>query len=244
MKAKIRYRSYILTLIALSLLFVTSCKKDETEPVQETGTVTDIENNVYKTVKIGNQWWMAENLKVKTYRNGVSIPKVQSMNDWLNPEAAYCVYQDNEVAPGLLYNWYVVIDSSNIAPAGWHIPTDSEWKELELFLGMSQVDADNLNWRGTDQGEKLKALGNSQWSEFEGVWGNNESGFNAYAGSCRLFDGKWGEPGLFSNGYWWASSSKSKDEIWYRYLDYKEKRVFRSTVPKEYGFSIRCVKDR
>ncbi len=225
------------------MLSISSCKKDDPLPVQETGTVTDIDNNVYKTVKIGNQWWMAENLKVKSFRNGVSIPKVQSIDNWIIPQSSYCLFQNNEESPGLLYNWFTVVDTNNIAPEGWHIPTDDEWKELEKHLGMSQAEVDNLNWRGNDEGEKLKALGNSEWTKYDGVWGTNESGFNAYAGSCRLFNGQWGEPGLFSNGFWWTSSSKSKDEIWYRYLDYKDKRVFRSTVPKEYGFSIRCIKD-
>jgi uncharacterized protein (TIGR02145 family) len=242
----LKHRIFLLVSVVLcmNLIFAISCKKENSEPVQETGTITDIENNIYKTVKIGNQWWMTENLKVTMFRNGIPIPKLQSANDWINPESAFCIYSDNNNSPGYLYNWYAVSDSNNIAPVGWYIPTDDECKELEMYLGMSQKDADNLNWRGSEEGEKLKEKGKSNWTEFDGVWATNESGFSALAGSCRLFNGKWGEPGLLSNGFWWTSSANSKNEIWYRYLDYKEKRVFRSTAPKAYGFSIRCIKDR
>jgi len=245
-KAKLRrINSSLLIFICMNLLLITACKKEDQEPSPaETGTVTDIENNVYKTVKIGNQWWMAENLRVKTFRNGVPIPHAQDFNSWILSTSAYCIYDDNNDAPGLLYNWYAVSDAGNIAPEGWHIPTDSEWMEMELYLGMSQTEADKLNWRGINEGEKLKIKGGSGWTAYDNVWSTNESGFTALAGSCRLFDGKWGDPGLFANGYWWTSSELSRDKIWYRYLDYKEKRIFRSTVPKEYGFSIRCVKDR
>ncbi len=231
-------------LLFFHLLIVSSCKKEtDTYVLNETGFVSDIDNNVYKTVKIGNQWWMAENLKVKTYRNGIPIPNAQSENEWLNASAAYCIYDDNDYAPGLLYNWNSVIDSSNIAPAGWHIPTDQEWKELEIHLGMTQADANKLNWRGTNEGEKLKIGGREGWSAFNNVWATNESGFTALAGSCRLSNGTWGDPGLFATGFWWSSSSFSDNSIWYRYLDYKESRIFRSKISKGYGFSIRCIKD-
>ena len=235
---------FLFILICFNFLIVSSCKK-ETDNILlfETGSVKDIDNNVYKTVKVGNHWWMAENLKVKTYRNGIPIPHAQSENEWLNATGAYCVYDDNDYAPGLLYNWNSVIDSSNIAPAGWHIPSDQEWKELEIHLGMTQADANKLNWRGTNEGEKLKIEGREGWSAFENVWATNESGFTALAGSCRLSNGTWGDPGLFATGFWWSSSSFSDNSIWYRYLDYKESRIFRSKISKGYGFSIRCIKD-
>ena len=235
---------YVLILIYFSILITPSCLKESVNPtVQETGTVTDIENNVYKTVKIGNQWWMAENLKVKTYRSGVPISRAQSVDEWLNVSGAYCIYDNNENSPGLLYNGYVVSDTNSVAPFGWHIPTDKEWKELEMHLGMTQPDADKLNWRGTHEGEKLKIDGRDRWIGFDNVWATNESGFTAHAGSCRLFNGTWGDPGLFASGFWWTSTSFSEDAVWYRYLDYKESRIFRSKISKSYGLSIRCIKD-
>src|SRR5436190_21272120 len=117
----------------LLVILYTGCKKDEDEntpAVHETGTVTDIEGNIYQTVKIGDQWWMAENLKVKKYSNGTSILNGQDSIDWVQSTGAYCLYDNNTSSPGLLYNWFTVTDISNIAPAGWHIPTDEEWKTL------------------------------------------------------------------------------------------------------------------
>lgn len=95
-----------------------------------TGTVTDIDGNVYQTIKIGNQWWMAKNLKVTHYRNGEAIPNITNDSEWINlSTGAYCAYNNdngNIATYGLLYNWYTVVDSRNIAPSGWHVPTDDE----------------------------------------------------------------------------------------------------------------------
>ena len=81
------------------------------------------------------------------------------------------------------------------------------------------------------------------WTKYSNIWGTNESGFTALAGSCRLFNGTFGDPGLFSTGFWWTAASYPGNQAWYRYLDYKNANVFRSHTQKNYGFSIRCVKD-
>lgn len=234
---------YLLILLIVTLLFNTSCKKETDIIAAEYGYVTDIENNIYKTIKIGNQWWMAENLKVKTFRNGVPVNSAQTNSQWTNHLGSFCVYDYNPDAPGLLYNWNVVSDSNNIAPEGWHVPTDSEWKELEEYLGMSHEDINKLNWRGTHEGEKLKVKGTTGWRAYGNVWSTNESGFTALSGSCRLPDGKWGDPGLFATGFWWTSTKSAENDAWYRYLDYKEAGIFRSKIFTSYGFSIRCIKD-
>src|SRR6185312_12775462 len=158
--------SKIVYSLLIAVLVVTtgvSCKKKTETPVQETGTMTDADNNTYKTVKIGNQWWMAENLRVKHYRNGWPIQEMTSTSPdsvWAQKTTgAFCKYDydDTKAAKyGLLYNWYVMTDTNIIAPAGWHIPSDDEWKTLEMYLGMSQADADNVKWRGKDEGDKLK----------------------------------------------------------------------------------------
>ena len=237
---------YFYILLLLFVVFTNSCKKAKKEiPEIETGSFTDTINKIsYNTVKIGNQWWMAENLKGTKYRNGAYITKIQTDTaQWKkDTTGAYCIYDNNATAPGLLYNWYAVNNSNNIAPYGWHVPTDAEWKELEMHLGMSATDAQKTNWRGTDEGEKLKIASIQNWITYGDVWSNNESGFTALAGCCRMFDGKWGNPGLGSTGFWWASDTHSND-AWYRYLDYKNANVFRYYGPKTYGFSIRCVKD-
>ena len=238
---------YILILSCL-LFFSSGCNKTEEEaPALETGSVTDADGNVYKTVKIGDQWWMTENLKVKSYRNGIPIPEVSNSDAWANRSAgAYCIYDNGNSAslpPGLLYNWYAVNDTGNIAPVGWHIPTDAEWKTLEQHLGMSPAESDKLGWRGSNEGDKLKIEGHTGWSAYGDVWATNESGFTALAGSCRLPNADFGQPGLFATGFWWSRSEFQNTEAWYRYLDYKNSNVFRSHESKTYGFSVRCVKD-
>jgi uncharacterized protein (TIGR02145 family) len=234
----------IIILFLCSFLFsFSSCDKNKTvTPEIETGSVMDIDSNIYKTVKIGNQWWMAENLKVTKYRNGTSIQQNQSNNVWQNLSSSYCIYDNNPQAPGLLYNYYAVTDTNILAPAGWHIPSDDEWKQLEIYLGMTAETANKVNWRGYNEGDKLKIEGPNGWSEFDNIWGTNESGFTALAGGCRLYNGVWGDPALFASGFWWTSSL-NQDQAWYRNLDYKKSNIFRFYGSKNYGFSIRCVKD-
>jgi uncharacterized protein (TIGR02145 family) len=221
---------------------------DEPVPVIETGTVSDVEGNVYQTVKIGDQWWMAENLKVKKYRNGNIIPVITTSNpDWSNATAgAYCYYEsnpDNIDSYGLLYNWLTLNDTNKLAPEGWHIPTDEEWKTLEQHVGMSPSESDRAGWRGTNEGDKIKIKEHLGWSAYGNEWPTNESGFTALAGSCRLPSGVFGQPGLKSTGFWWSLSEIQGTDAWYRYLDYKNSNVFRSHDSKSYGFSVRCVKD-
>ncbi|MFQ5629021.1 MAG: fibrobacter succinogenes major paralogous domain-containing protein [bacterium] len=107
--------------------------------------VTDIDGNSYRAVKIGDQWWMAENLRVTRYRNGDAIPNITDNKAWSQlTTGALCNYDnDPEKAAiyGLLYTWYAVIDSRGIAPEGWHVPSDEEWKQLEISLGMSESEA-------------------------------------------------------------------------------------------------------
>ena len=241
-KFKIKYR-FVQFLFALTILLSNSCKKDEPAiKVLETGTMVDVDGNLYKTVKVGNQWWMAENLKVKKFRNGVSISQSISNEMWNEKRASFCNYNNSETA-GILYDFYTVSDSNIVAPAGWHIPSDQEWKELEQALGMSSSDAEKLNWRGTHEGEKLKKEGFQYWRNYTDVWATNESGFSAISDGCRMFSGEFSNPnGPGFMGFWWTSSSNG-DEAWYRHLDYKNANVFRFYGPKKYGFSIRCVKD-
>lgn len=115
-------------LILTILVFSFSCS-DKPTSSEQTETISDIDGNTYDIIKIGNQWWMAENLKVTHYQNGDPIPNVISSSDWVNLKTgAYCIYDNNfaNVATyGRLYNWYAVVDKRNIAPKGWHVPTDA-----------------------------------------------------------------------------------------------------------------------
>ncbi len=210
------------------------------------GTVTDIDGNVYQTITIGDQVWMMENLKVTHYRNGDPIPNVTDGGTWEGlTTGAYCNYNNNEgnvATYGRLYNWYAVDDSRNIAPEGWHVPTDEEWKQLEMYLGMSQAeaDADALDWRGTDEGGKLKETGTTHWnSPNEGA--TNESGFTALPGGFRHHSGNFGNMGYYA--YFWSSTETSSSYAWYRNLGYSGSQVYRSNYYKQDGFSVRCVRD-
>jgi len=211
----------------------------------QANTITDIDENIYKTVKIGNQWWMAENLKVTRYRNGDAIPNVTKGSDWLSlSTGAYCNYDNdgaNAAIYGGLYNWYAVSDSRNIAPEGWHVPTDDEWKELEMYLGMSQSEADQIGWRGTDEGDKLKETGNTHWY-IPNIGATNESGYTGLPGGYRYIGGNFYGLGYYA--YFWSSTGGSlSNDAWFRLLNYYYSGVFRNGNDKRYGFSIRCVRD-
>ena len=212
-----------------------------------TGTVTDIDGNVYQTVKIGNHWWIAENLKVTHYRNGDPIPNVTDNSEWTNlTKGAYCVYDNDESNAdtyGYLYNWYAVDDSRNIAPKGWHVPTDEEWKELEMYLGMSQSEADDTGWRGTNEGSKLAGRADL-WND--GNLENNvafaESGYSALpAGSRDSFDGGFCYLGLLAT--FWSSTETNSLTAWFRVLGYGSSGVSRSYSNKHYGVSVRLIRD-
>lgn len=244
---------FIIVIVIITIVFSNACKEETVNLQIQTDSLVDIDGNVYKTVKIGNQWWMAENLKVKKYRNGIDIfevPYNSSSIQWdstLN-KGAWCLYFGAESGTGLLYNWYAVSDTSNIAPEGWHVASDNDWKELEKYLGVSSTDIELIGWRGSNQGNKLKPEQNYGWTnsnDIYKVWGNNESGFTALAGSCRIYNGTWGNPGLFNTAFWWTSTNHvdSLNKAWFRHLDYTKANIFRYYGHKSSGYSIRCVKD-
>jgi uncharacterized protein (TIGR02145 family) len=227
-------------------LLVSSCKKETPIEISspQFDSIADIQNNYYRTVKIGNQWWMAEDLKVKLFNDSSNIFEGQGVNDWVKNRASYCLYQNNNLAPGLLYNGFAVLDSRKLAPKGWHIPSDAEWKELEKHIGLSQESADAFGWRGNKEGSKLKTFGRESWLIIDiDTWPSNESGFSANAGSNRLYNGVWGNPGLGNTGFWWSSTEFDYQKLFYRHLDHKNTNIFRSYENKFYGFSVRCIKD-
>ena len=212
----------------------------------ETGTVTDIDGNVYQTVKIGNQWWMAENLKVTHYRNGDAIPNVTDDDDWADlSTGAYCAYGENESnvkTYGYLYNWYAVNDSRDIAPAGWHVPTDEEWKTLEMVLGMSQSEADDTGYRGTHEGSKLAGRADL-WDDgdLEDDAAFDASGFSALPAGYRLLDGSFYN--LADDTYFWSDTEYSTLHAWRRRLSYSNSVIHRFRYDKRSGYSFRLLRD-
>jgi|GEM_PF-1113490 len=205
-----------------------------TDFTYETSTVADIDGNVYKTVKIGDQWWMAENLKVTHYRNGDSIPDGNQPISWTYLiTGAYCSYNKNTTyiaTYGLLYNWYAVNDSRNISPVGWHVASNSDWQTLVDHLGGVEV-----------AGGKMKEAGTIHWVS-PNAGATNESGFTALAG------GQCSTPyGLFFGGgewafFWTSSESSGGANYWSLYTDWSKVGAS-ATSDKVCGFSVRCVKD-
>lgn len=221
-------------------LFLSCKKEDKVDKIpNETSTMQDVEGNVYATVKIGNQWWMAENLKVKKFSDGSLINEIAiSVNDsvWENTsEGAFCSIDSRY---GLLYNWNAVSDTKKIAPDGWHIPTDEEWKTLEKTLGMSDNETNGLAWRGSNVGLLLMKT-SIEWMNPIEIYTSKE-GFNAIPSGCRVFNGNVNNEN--NTAFFWTSSEYN-NQAWYRYLDSQNKGVYRQFTHKNYGFSIRCIKD-
>ena len=243
------YAKFVFLIFAI-ILFSFSCSNDKTTDPGTGGdeTVTDIDDNTYQAIEIGNQCWMAENLKVTSYRDGTPIPNVTDITDWSNLKSgAYCNYdndEDNVDTYGRLYNWYAVNDPRGLAPEGWHVPTDAEWKQLEMYLGMSQSQADAAGWRGTNEGDKLKEAGTTLWNS-PNTDATNASGFSALPGGYRdvryvSFDGL----GLIA--LFWSSTEHNfydLDRSWHRGLTFNQARVLRWYTHSGIGFSVRCVRD-
>ena len=204
--------------------------------------VTDIEGNVYKTVKIGTQIWMAENLKTTKYNDEAAIPNTTVNTEWIALTSdAFCWAQNNEATfkplYGALYNWYAV-ETGKLCPTGWHVPSDSEYAILEISLGMTSEQANATDWRGTDQGKQLKNT--TGWAE--GANGTNTSGFSALPAGYRAYSS-----GIFEGigviTYWWTSTAPNDDIAVYRRLDGDNNMVFKNGTYKRAGKSIRCIKN-
>ncbi len=185
----------------------------------------------YQTVLIGTQCWMAENLNYGGQINSNGPGDDQTDNPVVEK---YC-YDNlitNCTVDGGLYQWdeamqYADVEGARgICPAGWHIPTDDEWRTLEKFLGMTQISADSMNWRGADVGTKLKTGG--------------ASGFNVFGTGFRKVDGMFYNKSQFA--YYWSSSDNGT-QAWCRGFSDSLETVYRNTVDRSYGFCVRCVKD-
>jgi uncharacterized protein (TIGR02145 family) len=208
------------------------------------GTVTDIDGTTYQTVIIGNQEWMAENLRTATYNDGAPIPHVTGNSAWSQlSTGAWSNYQNNaanDAIYGKLYNWYAAANP-NICPQGWHVPTDAEWQQLESALGMPSNVLGNTGSRGAAQnvGGKMKAT--TLWNS-PNNGATNESFFSGLPGRFR--DGSNGNfYGLGTNGYWWSASESGAENAWYRYLSFNNAGVGRAYGNRRNGFCLRCVRD-
>lgn len=228
----------LLTVAALLSIQIAGCGEDDVtndppdDPI-DPESVTDIDGNVYQVVRIGDRWWMAENLKVTHYRNGDTIHRVTD-NAWVGlTTGAWCEYENDPShvsAYGRLYNWHAAGDSRNIAPEGWHLPTNEDVRQLELYL------ANEAN----DGGGKLKEAGTSHWRS-PNTGATNETGFSALPGGVRETNGSFH---FFGTGaYFWAQEYGTSNEAKTLWLEHAELSLSYSPLNKRRGHSIRCVMD-
>jgi uncharacterized protein (TIGR02145 family) len=206
------------------------------------GILSDINGNVYKTKKIGNQVWMAENLKTTRYNDGTIIPLITDNTLWeiasTDGDPAYCWYNNvpaNLITYGALYNWYAIDTLSNgnknVCPTGWHVPTNGEWTTLTTYLGGEAV-----------AGGKMKEAGLAHWASPNGG-ATNESGFAGLPGGGRYGNGTFSSVGVY--GLWWSSAAAEYDATgaWIRVLGNGGGGVMRQEDFKGNGFSVRCLRD-
>jgi hypothetical protein len=198
--------------------------------------LVDIDGNNYPVVKIGNQIWMAENLRVSRYRNGVSIPIVNDNTAWsgLMTGGRSWYGKDSttyEYPYGNLYNWYAVTDNRGLCPNGWHAPTDAEWTILTTYLGGASV-----------AGVKMKSIGTVYWNS-PNTDATNESGFSVLPGGYREADGSFYN--IKNNAFFWSATEVDSNFAWRRYLSKNDGNVSRSIsgINKSFGASVRCLRD-
>ncbi len=206
------------------------------------GTVSDNDGNIYKTIDIGTQTWMAENLKVTNYNDNTKIPLITDNDDWESLSTpGYCWYENNEEIYknlyGAYYNGYAVL-TGKLCPTGWHIPSNEEWQTLEFYLGV-QPDS-----RGTVEGLKIKETGSHNWYPVENIDGTNETGFTGLPGGFRMgYDGG----NIGSEGYiafWWTSSGYPQyNWLYTRNLLYIHSDINQDSRELDTGMNVRCIKD-
>ena len=198
--------------------------------------ITDSEGNTYKTVYIGTQQWMAENLKVSKYNDGTVIPNVTDNTAWSNLTTGAWAYYNNDAANnakyGKLYKWYAVSPTTNgnknVCPTGWHVPTDAEWTVLTDYLGGLTV-----------AGGKMKEVGITSWNS-PNTDATNTSLFTGLPGGLRIGSGGYTNVGV---GVWWSSTESNVGSAWHRYLSNSNGYAYSSYDLKNYGLSVRCLRD-
>lgn len=219
--------------------------------------VTDIDGNVYPTIVIGEQVWMGRNLAVTRYANGSDVPFTPEDEWWDSlhvDEKGFCYFNNdpgNADSYGALYTWSAAVNGVNdvdpelepiqgVCPDGWHLPSDGDWKELEIYLGMSEQTADSTGWRGNIAG-KLKSTARDSWLiPNEGA--TNETRFSALPAGDRFPEGEFFN--LHFSTFYWTSSNYNQNNAWARALGYYVTTMYRGHADsKEYGFSVRCVRD-
>ncbi|MCX6246240.1 MAG: fibrobacter succinogenes major paralogous domain-containing protein [Bacteroidetes bacterium] len=235
--------------MGIVLLFATGCKKSNstTSPAPAGGTVTDIDGNVYHTVTIGTQVWLVENLQVTHYRNGDPIiagslkADGKLLTDTTGKVYAYNNSSENAKVYGRLYNWYALGSAHTIAPNGCHVPSDAEWYALSAYLSTKYGTATIPDYGGI--GSVLKEAGTTHW-QTPNTGATNESGFTALPGGSFAY-GVFG--GLGAQCFFWTSTQvgtgTNQPAAWSVNLAFDGIIAHRVNPIKQYGISVRCLKD-
>lgn len=209
-------------------------------------SLTDQEGNNYKTIVIGSQEWMAENLNTSIYRNGDAIATDLSNADWsdmgISEQGAWAYYNNDpsfSCPYGKLYNWYACADPRGLCPTGWHVPSDEDWNVLIDFL--DPIASGGSNYSNV-AGNSMKSRGTQYWT-FPISSASNSSGLSCLPGSYRLSNGE-SDPWVNFNGYWWSSTTTSvPNEAWCRVLAGTAANAIRLALDPRSGLSIRCLRD-
>ncbi len=222
-------------LIVLIVNLLLSCKEDN---------ITNPTENDSASVKLCDLIWTTQNVNTDHYLNGDSIPEVKDPKEWVKLTTGAWCYYNNDPAMGAiygkLYNWYAVSDSRGLAPKGWHVINESEWKILEMCMGMEQSDIDEWGPRGFVEGGKLKDTGTKLWQS-PNTGASNESGFSAIPGGRRDENGNFAD--IRNSCYLWSFPDGNSAGELGRYLYYNNAKISRSHYNKLNGFSVRCMKN-
>ena len=230
----------------------------KTDYITVTVPLADYDGNVYQTVQIGNQLWMRENLKTTHYADGTALINGTGVGDLSVDYTTryYFAYNDNEsyvATYGRLYTWAAVMNGAKssetnpsevqgVCPDGWHVPGDDEWKELEIYLGMTEREANTTYWHGTNEGLKLRESDPSYWLNWPTyIPGTNESGFSALPAGSRWYNKSFGS--LTQRANFWSATESMSSYAWCRRLYFDHADIYRYDDYKSRGYSVRCVKD-
>lgn len=198
----------------------------------QNNTASDIEGNIYKIVKIGDQIWFRENLRTTRYNNGASIPTTtEEIYEAKEPKYQWVAGNNpkNNANYGRLYTWHVVNDKRNLCPCGWHVPSKEEWTQLIEFLGGPEV-----------AGGKMKEAGTGKWLDpNEGA--NNSSGFSAIPAGIRDYTTAFSWFG--QSATFWSNTENDVDDAFYYTLDHTNAEIGEDVYSKNAAYSVRCIKD-
>ncbi|MDZ7739335.1 MAG: fibrobacter succinogenes major paralogous domain-containing protein [Bacteroidales bacterium] len=238
------------TILFLFILLIgLSACQEEDNPLFQTGTVTDIDGNIYNTVKIGTQWWMSENLRTTKFNDGSDIETTTPISIsivFMDTAVYQWAYLGNEAFAqiyGRLYTWYTATDERGLCPDGWHVPTDNDWTTLTDYLVENGYGNDG---EGADIAKAMSSKSGFLQTGIVGVPGNkqtanNSSGFNAMPGGMRTLTGLF----MFAGGdaFYWTATESDTTQAWNRLIDFDLNFVQGNAEPKNYGYSVRCVEN-